>query len=164
MMTGSTVRRAAGPMILRKTRAANWAPECTEPCRAVYGRRRTSLDPGCACGEIAAIFADRYQKSSAMSAEPLLEFAASVCSDVEAERAAALSLQQLGVPYPIIVGVTGHRDIAPAGIPAVRSAVRAVLDELRGVFRDALHVMTALADGADAAQPLADEHYGQGRV
>ena len=84
-----------------------------------------------------------------MSAEPLVEFSPPAWSDVEATPAAALSLQQLSVPYPIIVGVTGHRDIVPSGTPAVRSAVRRVLDELRRVFREALYVMTALADGAD---------------
>ena len=52
-------------------------------------------------------------------------------------------------PYPIIVGVTGHRDIGPEAEPAIRDAVRGVLTGLHAQFGDALHVMTALADGAD---------------
>ena len=52
-------------------------------------------------------------------------------------------------PYPIIVGITGHRDIAPGRQDAVRAALTTVLTGLYTKFGDALHVMTALADGAD---------------
>jgi hypothetical protein len=52
-------------------------------------------------------------------------------------------------PYPIIVGVTGHRDIAPGKENDVRSALQVVLTELHAQFGDALYLMTALADGAD---------------
>jgi len=52
-------------------------------------------------------------------------------------------------PYPIIVGVTGHRDIAPERQDAVRAALQTVLTGLHARFGDALHLMTALADGAD---------------
>ena len=52
-------------------------------------------------------------------------------------------------PFPIIVGVAGHGDILPAAEPAVRAAVVALLTAMKGRFGDALHVLTALADGAD---------------
>lgn len=51
--------------------------------------------------------------------------------------------------FPVIIGVTGHRDIAPGAEEPVRQSVRALLDHWRCQFGDALHVMTALADGAD---------------
>ena len=61
-------------------------------------------------------------------------------------------------PYPIIVGVTGHRDIAPGQREAVRAALQTVLTSLYAEFGDALHVMTALADGADQlAADVAEE-------
>jgi hypothetical protein len=52
-------------------------------------------------------------------------------------------------PYPIVVGVTGHRDITHGARDAVRARVHVVLKELKAEFGDALHVMSALADGAD---------------
>ena len=52
-------------------------------------------------------------------------------------------------PYPIIVGVTGHRDIAPEHHEAERTALQTVLTSLYDQFGDALLLMTALADGAD---------------
>ena len=52
-------------------------------------------------------------------------------------------------PYPIIVGVTGHRDITPDRQGTVRAALTTVLAGLYAQFGDALHLMTALADGAD---------------
>jgi hypothetical protein len=58
-------------------------------------------------------------------------------------------------PYPIVVGVTGHRDLASDAQEGVSAAVHAVLEGLQAEFGDALHVMTALADGAD--QLVADE-------
>jgi hypothetical protein len=56
---------------------------------------------------------------------------------------------------PIIIGVTGHRDIAPEACADVRHSVRALLKDWKRRFRDALQVMTALAEGAD--QLVADE-------
>src|SRR5438309_1054514 len=56
--------------------------------------------------------------------------------------------------YPIVVGVTGHRDIAASALPAVRSSVCSVLKGLQQRCGNALYVMTALADGAD--QEVAD--------
>lgn len=53
------------------------------------------------------------------------------------------------LPLPIIVGVTGHRDIDPMSDPQLRSVTSKILSELRSEFGDALYVMTALADGAD---------------
>jgi hypothetical protein len=39
------------------------------------------------------------------------------------------------VPVPVIVGVTGHRDIDPAAIPKVEAAVGQVLMTPLGEFR-----------------------------
>ena len=57
----------------------------------------------------------------------------------------------LGNPtsIPIIIGVTGHRDIASGADTFIRAAVKALLTNWRNRFGPALHVMTALADGAD---------------
>src|SRR5271170_4973824 len=53
-------------------------------------------------------------------------------------------------PFPLIVGVTGHRDLLPDGRGTVRAAVRAVLLGLRKRFgSDVLFVLSALAQGAD---------------
>ena len=53
------------------------------------------------------------------------------------------------LPVPIIVGVTGHCKVDPHSEPAVRKAVQDVLAHLNVAFPHCLHVMTALADGAD---------------
>ena len=53
------------------------------------------------------------------------------------------------LPFPIILGVTGHRDVEPEQQDAVRTTLVAVLTGLYAQFGDALHLMTALADGAD---------------
>jgi hypothetical protein len=53
------------------------------------------------------------------------------------------------VTVPILVGVTGHRDILPAAEPLIREVAARVLETLRREFGDALHVVTALAEGAD---------------
>jgi hypothetical protein len=50
---------------------------------------------------------------------------------------------------PVIIGVTGHRDIAPKVAARVRLAVRLLLMDWHKRYGRALHVMTALADGAD---------------
>lgn len=51
--------------------------------------------------------------------------------------------------FPIIIGVTGHRDIAPEASADVLKSVRIVLKDWKVRFGSALHVMTALAEGAD---------------
>ncbi len=51
--------------------------------------------------------------------------------------------------FPVIIGVTGHRRIAPEAEQPVRDAVRVLLRCWRRHFGPALHVLTALADGAD---------------
>ena len=51
--------------------------------------------------------------------------------------------------FPIIIGVTGHRDIAPEASAAVLKSVQDLLEDWKGRFGAALHVMSALAEGAD---------------
>jgi hypothetical protein len=50
---------------------------------------------------------------------------------------------------PILVGVTGHRDILPASLPSVQNGVRDALTALLADLGPSLVVMTALAEGAD---------------
>lgn len=55
---------------------------------------------------------------------------------------------------PVLVGVTGHRDLLPTALPAVQRAARAALQALRHTLGDGLHLVVALAEGAD--QVVAD--------
>lgn len=53
-------------------------------------------------------------------------------------------------PVPLVVGVTGHRDLVAAQEPALEAAVEAFFSDLRHRFADLpLLVMTPLAEGAD---------------
>src|SRR5438552_2554065 len=94
----------------------------------------------------------------AESSVPLLQ--KFVQTDAEAGFIARADVMTPDLPsYPIVVGVTGHRDIASEAQDAVCAAVHAVLEGLRAAFGAALHIMTALADGtdqlvADAAEVL----------
>ncbi len=51
---------------------------------------------------------------------------------------------------PLVVAVTGHRDLAPDELPRIREKVRAFLCELRDDYPDRIvAVMSTLAEGAD---------------
>jgi hypothetical protein len=51
---------------------------------------------------------------------------------------------------PLVVAVTGHRDLAPAELPLIRDRVREFLRELQERYADrAVGVMSSLAEGAD---------------
>ena len=51
---------------------------------------------------------------------------------------------------PLVVAVTGHRDLAPEELPAIRQRVREFLSGLRDAYPiRVISVMTALAEGAD---------------
>jgi hypothetical protein len=51
---------------------------------------------------------------------------------------------------PLVVAVTGHRDLLPAEVPRIRERVRAFLCQLRDAYPDrSIAVMCALAEGAD---------------
>ena len=51
---------------------------------------------------------------------------------------------------PLVVAVTGHRDLLPAEIPAIRQRVRAFLEDLRSQSPDRdILLMSPLAEGAD---------------
>jgi hypothetical protein len=51
---------------------------------------------------------------------------------------------------PLVVAVTGHRDLAPAELPLIRERVREFLRELQERYADrAIGVMSSLAEGAD---------------
>lgn len=60
------------------------------------------------------------------------------------------SAESQGPPIPLIVGVTGHRDIPPSAVPAVETIIKRVLAELRQTSSgDPCVVLTQLAIGAD---------------
>jgi hypothetical protein len=51
---------------------------------------------------------------------------------------------------PLVVGVTGHRDLVPAELPGLRQRVREFLEDLKARYPDLpLAVMTPLAEGSD---------------
>lgn len=66
---------------------------------------------------------------------------------------------QTGYAVPLIVAVTGHRDLVPDEVPQIRAHVR---EFLRGLLKDyperGVTVMSPLADGAD--QLVAEEAVG----
>src|SRR5512141_2749710 len=65
-----------------------------------------------------------------------------------ASGAAAASAQGYGVP--LVVAVTGHRDLLPSEIPAIRGRVRRFLCDLRDAYPGRIvAVMSPLAEGAD---------------
>lgn len=63
---------------------------------------------------------------------------------------------QLGFAVPLIVAVTGHRDLVPEEVPAIRERVATFLTDLRSEYPErGVSVMSALAEGAD--QLVAEE-------
>jgi len=57
---------------------------------------------------------------------------------------------QRGFAVPLVVAVSGHRDLLPAEMPRIRQLVREFLCELRDTCPDrVVAVMSALAEGAD---------------
>jgi hypothetical protein len=57
---------------------------------------------------------------------------------------------QIGFAVPMIVAVTGHRDLVAEEVPTIRERVRIFLTELRDEYPDrGVSVMSALAEGAD---------------
>ncbi len=57
---------------------------------------------------------------------------------------------QAGFAVPLIVAVTGHRDLVAAELPGIRERIQAFLSELRTDYPDrGVTVMSALAEGAD---------------
>ena len=62
---------------------------------------------------------------------------------------------------PLIVGVTGHRDLVPDEIPGIELAFRKLLEDLSQRFPDRpLQVMSPLAEGADRIVALIAEDLG----
>lgn len=62
---------------------------------------------------------------------------------------------------PLVVGVTGHRDLVPNEIPGIEAAVCELLEDLPKRFPDKrIQVMSALAEGADRLVALVAEELG----
>ena len=54
------------------------------------------------------------------------------------------------IAIPLVIAVTGHRDLVPEEVPGIRIRVRSLLSELRTAYPDRrLRVMSPLAEGAD---------------
>ena len=72
--------------------------------------------------------------------------------DIAADKAA---------PRPLVVGVTGHRDLVPEEMPGIEAAVRELLADLARRFPDRpLQIMSPLAEGADRIVALVAEDLG----
>lgn len=57
---------------------------------------------------------------------------------------------QVGHSVPIIVGVTGHRDLRPEDVETLKRQLRSILNELRASYpATSLLVLSPLAEGAD---------------
>ncbi|MBV8172157.1 MAG: hypothetical protein JO219_09515 [Candidatus Eremiobacteraeota bacterium] len=53
-------------------------------------------------------------------------------------------------PLPLVIGITGHRDLRPGDVPVLEAAVLGVLHELRAQYPSTpLLVLSSLAEGAD---------------
>ena len=54
------------------------------------------------------------------------------------------------IAIPLVIAVTGHRDLVPAEVPGIRERVRELLKDLRTRYPERrLRVMSPLAEGAD---------------
>jgi hypothetical protein len=61
-----------------------------------------------------------------------------------------LSIDPDRVAIPLVVAVTGHRDLVPGEVPDIQDRVRALIEDLRQKYPDRrLRVMSPLAEGAD---------------
>jgi hypothetical protein len=66
------------------------------------------------------------------------------------QQAAAAPVELSDYAMPLVVAVTGHRDLVPAEIPAIREKVEALFQLLAERYPDRrLSVMSSLAEGAD---------------
>lgn len=62
---------------------------------------------------------------------------------------------------PLVIGVTGHRDLVPQEVPGIEAAVRQLLGDLAEQFPGRpLQIMSPLAEGADRIVALAAEELG----
>ena len=68
---------------------------------------------------------------------------------------------ETGAALPLVVGVTGHRDLVPDEVPGIEAAVRNLFADLAARFPDRpLQIMSPLAEGADRIVALAAEDLG----
>jgi hypothetical protein len=66
-----------------------------------------------------------------------------------------------GAALPLVIGITGHRDLVPDEVPGIDAAVRALFKDLAARYPDRpLQVMSPLAEGADRIVALAAEDLG----
>jgi hypothetical protein len=67
----------------------------------------------------------------------------------EFQESVLVSLTKSSLDLPILVGVTGHRDILPGSLASIQNAVRGALAALQADLGPSIVMMTALAEGAD---------------
>ena len=54
------------------------------------------------------------------------------------------------MPFPIVIGVTGHRDLCPVDMPSLAAKVQDIVSDLRKRYPNSpLRILTSLAAGAD---------------
>ena len=76
--------------------------------------------------------------------------------DTELSASRTVIAGRTGYAVPLIVAVTGHRNLVPAEIPEIRRHVREFLEELCEKYPErGVSVMSSLAEGAD--QIVAEE-------
>ncbi|HET9662676.1 MAG TPA: hypothetical protein VFP00_00490, partial [Burkholderiales bacterium] len=67
----------------------------------------------------------------------------------------------LAAARPLVVGVTGHRDLVAAEVAGIEAIVRRVFDDLQERFPGRpLRVLSPLAEGADRLVALIAEELG----
>jgi|GEM_PF-3269723 hypothetical protein len=70
--------------------------------------------------------------------------------DFEQSQSHAIIGGQTGFAVPMMIAVTGHRDLVPEETPAIRVKVEDFFNELRATHPNrGVSVMSALAEGAD---------------
>jgi hypothetical protein len=70
-------------------------------------------------------------------------------------------VQEEATERPLVIGVTGHRDLLPTEIPGIEAAVRKLFEDLAQCFPGRkLQIMSPLAEGADRIVALIAEDLG----
>jgi hypothetical protein len=61
-----------------------------------------------------------------------------------------MSIDTLNLPAPLVLGVTGHRDLRPGDLDPLRAKVREIFAELRALYPSTPFILiSSLAEGAD---------------
>ena len=92
----------------------------------------------------------RWQRAAAAIEKALFGAEGATASPRRLARMSTRPLGTLRGPMPIVIGVTGHRDLRPQDVPHLETRVRAIFAEFRRTYPNTpLLVVSALAAGAD---------------